>query len=297
MSEPEDLYKRTQEGLFDSILSRVYDWYSEDDPLEELQFYGEDTDLPLLDETDKEILMHRDAHFSSSFSAMIDYYRDPEAKGINENIGIERIIFLEKVQQGLKKDLAPILIGGRDAEKVAIAKKMYRELAEVSTASSPEGKLAEALLSEKSVEESVEELLPIVANRPEMLTPLACSEYFSDPLFPSYGTGAKLAVVLLGRLRYEKAIEPLFHLIGSFSDFSTETAVLHALRQMGEPVRTMAMKKAASLPLTKDNERAVLILMEFLPDEEITELFRHCLKIPGDRDLFRSYLSLGLEGK
>jgi len=293
----DDLYKQTQERLFDSILSRSYEWYSEEssEGEEELAFYGEEANLPIFEETDKLIVMHRDVHFSSSFSAMKEYYLNEEAKGIVPDIEVERVAFLESVQNGLGKDIASILISGREAEKIADAKKMYRELTDVATTSSLEGKIASALLSERDVEELAKELLAEVKARPEILIPLACSEFFCDPLFPSYGTGAQLALKLIGKLRYEKAIEPLFCQLGRFTEYSLESDILEALFQIGEPVKNMAMKKISSLPITEDNERSALILLKFLPDEEISALFRRCLELPQikDRPSFREYLELG----
>jgi len=296
----QDVYKHTQERLFDSILSSSYEWYSDNDESEDqedLVFYGENTDLPIFDEADKLILMHRDVHFSSSFSAMKEYYLNENAKGICEDIDGERIAFLERVQNGLGKDIASILISGREAEKIAAAKKMYRELAEVSTSSSLEGKLAAALLSEESVETLASVLLPDVKERAEVLIPLACSEFFRDPLFPSYGTGAKLALLLIGKLRYEKAVKPLFYQLGRLDTHSLEDAVLEALFQIGPPARDMAIAKVSSLPITEDNERAALILLKFLPDEEISTLFAKCLEIPQVKEhpSFRHYLEFGLE--
>ncbi len=295
----DDFYKQTQERLFDSILSRSYEWYSEEPPEseEELAFYGEETNLPLFDETDKLILMHRDVHFSSSFSAMKEYYLNEEARGIVPDIEVERIAFLERVQSGLGKDIASILISGREAEKIAAAKKMYQELSNVANTSSLEGKLASALLSERGVEELAEELVSEVKQRPEMLIPLACSEFFCDPLFPSYGTGAQLALRLIGKLRYEKAIEPLFYQLGRFTEYSLESDILEALFQIGEPVKNLAMKKISSLPITEDNERSALILLKFLPDEEIAALFKRSLELPQieEHPSFREYLEFGLK--
>ena len=125
----EQLAKRALECTLDSILSRSYEQYEDFEQPEGIAFYGDElADLPLFDEEDILILMHRDVHFSGSFSAMKEYYANPEAKGVFEEINPERIDLLDAVQTGIKSDLAPLLITGPNAEKVALAKKTYANI-------------------------------------------------------------------------------------------------------------------------------------------------------------------------
>jgi len=291
----EDRYEQTKQDLFDSILSRSYDWYDEsEEPEQELQFFGEG-ELPIFDEVDKMILMHRDVHFSGSFSAMLEYYVDPEAKGVHEDIERERILFLDEVEKKLEKNLAPLLISGVEAEKVSAAKKMYQELSEVASADSVEGKLAESILSEDTQEILEGYLLPVVADRPELLLQLACSDVLSDALFPGYGAAPLLAIGLLRQITYEPAIKPLFLRIG-VGDFAMDSAILSALRQIGAAAREFAMQQLCAKPCTADNERAALVLLEFLPDKEIEALFVRC---QNDQQMqtgaFQEYIRLGFE--
>ncbi len=301
MTHPDDeLGARTSENVINSILSRSYEMYEDFESCqpEGLAFHGDElSNLPLFEEEDKLCLMHRDAHFSGSFPVMKEYYENPEAKGAIEEIDLERIELLENIQKGMKTDLAPLLITGPDAEKVALSKQMYKELSALCEKDplSPEGMLSAAILSEDDVDQIVEHAPASLLQKPEMLLLLATSELFCDPLFPGYGTASLLAIRLLGKMKYEPALQDLFALIGR-RDFSTESAVLEALRKMGAPAKKFAMDRLSSFPLTGDHERAALVLIEFLPDDEITDLF---LKILADARMtnskLRRYLNLGVE--
>jgi hypothetical protein len=293
----DDLGNRTAENVINSILSRSYEIYEsfEKERPEGLSFYGdEQANLPLFEEEDKLCLMHRDAHFSGSFSVMREYYQNPDAKGILDEIDVERIDLLESIQKGMKTDLAPLLVSGADAEKVALSKQMYKQLAEVAEQNpeSPEGKLASAILSEEEIDELAAKAPACLFEKPKALLLLATSEFFSDPLFPGYGEASSYAIRLLGKMRYEPAIEELFQLIGR-SDFSTESALLQALRDIGPAAKKFAMERLSSFPYTADHERAALVLIEFLPDPEITDLFS---KILADKRMtnerLRGYLSV-----
>jgi hypothetical protein len=296
----EQLTRRAFESVLDSILSRSYEQYEdfEEQRPEGLAFYGDElANLPLFDEEDILLLMHRDAHFSGSFSAMKEYYANPEAKGVLEEIDPERIEFLESVQTRIKHDLAPLLITGPNAEKVALAKKMYRELQEVadSTASSPEGVLAQAVLSEDEIDEILARSSRELQARPESLLLLATSELLSDPLFPGYGRAPIMAIRLLGQMKYEPATRGLFSLINR-TDFDTESAALAALKRIGAPARQFALMRLASYPFTVDHERAALVLIEFLPDPEIEALFTSLVHDPRlTNSRLKEYLSIGLE--
>jgi hypothetical protein len=278
------LAKRAFEHTLDSILSGSYELYEnfEEQEPEDLVFYGDEfVDLPLFDEEDILILMHKDAHFSGSFSAMKEYYAHPEAKGVIEEIDPERIELLDSIQTRIKHDLAPLLITGPNAEKVALAKKTYADLQNVASAAptTSEGVLAQAILSEEDIDKIIARRSHALCARPESLLILATSELFSDPLFPGYGTAPIMAIRLLGEVKYEKAVPELFSLV-TRSNFDIESAALGALRRIGSPARMFALSRLASYPYTADHERAALVLIEFLPDREIERLFRSLLDDP-----------------
>ena len=291
----EQLARRALEHTLDSILSRSYEQYTdfEEAKPEGLAFYGDElADLPLFDEEDIIILMHRDVHFSGSFSAMREYYANPEARGVFEEIDPERIELLESIQTRIKRDLAPLLITGPNAEKIAIAKRAYADLQEVASSSPPPEKaLAQAILSEEDVDEIVAHPSKDLLARPESLLLLATSDLFSDPLFPGYGTAPTMAIRLLEEMRYEPAIEGLFSLIGRTS-FETESSALSALKKIGPPARKFALSILASYPFTADHERAALVLIEFLPDVEIEALFASLRRDPRVGTQLRGYLSV-----
>jgi hypothetical protein len=295
-----DLAARTSENVINSILSRSYDFYEsfEKEQPEGLFFYGdEQVELPLFEEEDKLCVMHRDAHFSGSFPAMKEYYSNPDAKGVLEEIDLSRIELLETIQNRMKTDVAPLIITGPDAEKVSLSKQMYKELADLAEKdpSSPEGLLASAILSEEDIDEIAAHASAHLFEKPKMLVLLATSELFCDPLFPGYGTASCLAIRLLGQMKYEEAILDLFHLIGR-RDFLTESAVLEALRKIGAPAKKFALDRLSSFPITPDHERAAMVLIEFLPDKEITDLFSKIVCDQKMTDLrLKNYLQLGLE--
>jgi hypothetical protein len=294
----DDLANRTSENVINSILSRSYEFHEdfEKEQPEGLFFHGDElSNLPLFEEEDILCLMHRDAHFSGSFPAMIEYYSNPDAKGVLESINVEKIDLLENIQKGIKSDLAPLLISGADAEKVALSRQMYKELSAVAEKdpSSSEGMLASAILSEDDIETLVEKAPIALFEKPKSLLLLACSEHFCDPLFPGYGLAATLAIHLLGKMKYEPAIAELFQLIGR-RDFFTESAILQTLHAIGPAAKKFAMNRLASFPVTADHERAALLLIEFLPDEEIENLFSKVLadkRVTSER--LKGYLTLG----
>jgi len=122
----------------------------------------------------------------------------------------------------------------------------------------------------------------------KLLLSLATSDFLLDPLFPGYGTGPRIAIVLLGALCYEPAIPILFARIGQ-TDFRTESAIVHALHLMGEPVKKICLKKLVAKPISQDNERAAIVLAYFLPDQKIEAQAKSLLSEVDDA-IFRDYL-------
>src|SRR5258708_5322619 len=82
---------------------------------------------PLADAQDSAILMHRDVHFGGKFEVMLEYYIN-EGKGVNSEFDLERIHALAKIEKDMNADLAPLLLSGAQAEKVAEAKNAYKKL-------------------------------------------------------------------------------------------------------------------------------------------------------------------------
>ena len=87
----------------------------------------------------------------------------------------------------------------------------------------------------------------------------------------------------------------LFALIGR-REFEVETAVLETLRKIGPAARNFAIDRLTSFPITAGHERAALVLIEFLPDDEISNLFVHILSDKRVRNTkVEGYLKLGVE--
>ena len=249
--------------------------------------------LPLSDEEDRDILMHREVHFSGSFDAMIEYYSQEDAKGICDTIDRDRIIALSQVEKSYGSNIAPLLLSGRDAEKIARMRTLYSTLTNIAekSPSSAEGLFAGAMLSEEPIESIVEKAPETLLKKPEILIPFISSDEFADPLSPGYGSVPVLAIELLGKARFKGSIRDLFQCIGT-SDETKETAALKALRNIGEDAKLFAMKVLCTRPITRDTERATLVLTEFLPDEKIHKLFQEQLADSSVTGILREYLSV-----
>lgn len=287
-------------GSIEPFLPRSYEWY-EDEPKgeEKLKFVGgEDLcgDLPLFDEHDKEILLHRDIHFGGSFGAMREYYMKKDAKGICEDIHPDRIAFLESVQKMCGRDLAPLILTGSDAERVAKARIFYKKLQEIAQTKpkTPESTLAECILSEDDIDNIILNPPELLLQKPEMLIPIISSEEFFDILSPGYGQAPLLAIELLGKLRYEGAIKPLFQLLGTVEEHF-ESAVLSSLHAIGEEAKNFGLKILQARPITRDTERAALMLTHFLPDADVQKAFVKELQDDQVKGILKEFLLIGLE--
>lgn len=257
--------------------------------------------MPLSDALDNIILMHRDAHFGGKFDIMLDYYIN-EGKGVNPEFDLERIHALIKIEKELKKDLAPLLLSGVDAEKVADAKTSYKKLRALYEKERPEYKnmrliadliLSEDLEPEAEIEAIVKEKSTIVPALIELLK----NEEFYDPLYPGYGLAPALAAKCLGLIGDKRAIISLFEAMTQ-GDFFDEDAALSALRAIGEPAKEFLLKVLYGRPLNEDNERAAVALIAFKEDEQVSKACLEMLKDPSVRkDIpLATYLILACEG-
>ncbi len=255
---------------------------------------GDFMDIPLFEEEDCQILLHKEVHFYGSFSAMIEYYSNQDAKGICEEFDAKRIKELSAIEEKLGINLAANILSYSDAEKVAFFRKMYEDLSELieKAPTSFEAVLAEAILSQKSIEDVAEEYKIRLIQKPELLVSLATSDLFADLLSPGYGTAPSLAILLLGSMKYKEAIPSLFLLLGQ-RDFITENAILWALHEMGDATKTFALQHLKAVPVTQDNERSAIVLLEFLPDAQVEKAFVDMLNThPNISGSLREYLSL-----
>lgn len=264
---------------------------------EHLDFGG----YPIADNIDNEILMHRDSHFGGKFSFMIDYYTQ-EGKGTLDEIGLDRILFLANLEEKSGQNLAPLLLSGREASKVAKAKDAYKKLRDLYDSDKQELKyaklLSDLILSEEDYPEK--EINAIVEAGSIMILPLVellNSDDLLDPLFPGYGFAPELAAVCLGKIKDPKAIEPLFSALGK-EGFFMEESILEALKRIGTASKEFLMKRIESRPITIDNEKAALALTYFSDDEEAAKLAFKELQDPLNRKKpsLATYLIFASEG-
>ena len=234
--------------------------------------HEESDHLPMIDQLDVEILMHRDAHFNGRWDVMLEYYRK-EGRGIQHDFEIDHLEYLAKTEEGLGKNLAGLFLQGPDAEMVGEARDAYRKLRDLyddeSTEGSPARLIADLILSED--EDPFLEVTAIVEEGPIMiplLSELLASETMADPLFPGYGQAPLLAARCLGAIQDERAIIPLFEAIGR-RDFSHEAAAIAGLHGIGVPAKTFLFTVLENRPLTQDNERAAVALAAFSEEEDV----------------------------
>jgi hypothetical protein len=255
----------------------------------------------LADAIDAAILMHRDAHFSGSFDIMLEYY-EKEGKGVHPDFDLEKIYALMQMENATQENLAGLLLTGADAEKVARAKKAYKDLRQLYEIEKPVSpypkKIADLILTED--EEATAEIAAIVEEKsgivPDLLE-LIKSPDFHDPLFPGYGLAPLLAIKCLGQIGDKRAIISLFESIGN-SDFFDDDVALSALKSIGEPAKQFLLTVVKGKPFNIDNEKAAIALIAFKEDPEVATT---CLNLLQESEVMRdpalaTYLILVCEG-
>ena len=258
-------------------------------------------DLPIAYSIDNAILMHRDAHFGGDFTVMIDYYKKG-GHGVSKDFDIERVEELAKLQETTGRDLAPMMLSGAEAEKIADARQAYVNLRELCENKNEKSKIprlsAELILSE---EEEIQAVIDAVAFEKSAIVPalidLMRNEEFHQDLFPGYGDAPARAAHCLGLIKDKRAIISLFESIGE-EDFFNEDIIFDALKAIGEPAKEFLLRVLQGSPITGDTERAAVALMEFRMDPEVAST---CLKMLQKIDLEKyaplaTYLALTCEG-
>lgn len=257
--------------------------------------------FPFIDQIDRDILMHRDAHFGGLFSEMLDYYRE-EKKGTVPEFTLERIERLEAIEKQMGQNLAPMLLSGAEAEKIGEAKTAYKKLRAIYEMENKKSVvpqlIADLILSE--TEDAEEEIQAIVATKEPVIKPLLDllrNDLFYDPLFPGYGEAPILAAKCLGLLgpTDRRVIIALFEAFGH-SDFFADDQIIHALKLIGDPARDFLLKVLKGKPYTEDNEKAAIALLEFQDATVADEAFQllHDKEIQRDLSL-STYLVLACE--
>jgi len=294
-------FEEAKDALLHSLLSRSYDVELQEDEtfIEEIEA---DPKLSLIQEEDRDILMHRDAHFSGSFDVMLDNYREGR-RGAVLPIESRRIEFLRLQEAKLGKNLAPYLLTGADAEKVAFAKKMYYDLMALAEGTSKDTiaqAISKLILSEEDeIENALDKVLLFGNKAIPALLELLQSELFLDPLFPGYGKAPFLAALALGKLRAMESISSLFQLL-KHESFEAEEAALKALVAIGEKAKEFLLKIVQKKPFTEENERAAYALLQFESEEVALQFFQILKELIQSQSKqlsspFAHYLTLGLK--
>jgi hypothetical protein len=274
--------------LLHSILSRSYE-------IEHSETFSEETSehLGIVDEDDRDIFMHRDAHFAGNFAIMIDYYKK-KGRGAVLDVSMKRLKALEQLEKELERNLAPYVLSGADAEHVASAKKMYEELKTLTLdKNSPAYAISELIVAEKKEIKSIEK--KVLSYKDAAIPPLIdiiSSSHLKDPLFPGYGKAPKLGAKLLGELRAKEAIAPLFDLYCA-REQEYDEEVAWALRKIGSKAKEFLKKRVKQQPVCPRNENALHLLLSF-PSLDVAVFCFEELKLAKDKRL-KSLLALGCE--
>ena len=255
--------------------------------------------FPLIDSQDRDILMHRDAHFSGNFLIMLSYYAD-EGKGSYTEFEPKRIKALQEMEEAKQINLADELLNEEEKGQVSRAKEKYFLLRDIynNKNESLSHRIADLILTEDL--EAEEEITQIVRYGQQAVAPLislVSQDDFYNPLFPGYGMAPAYAAKCLGILKDPRAIPALFSVLGH-ADFLTEEAVFDALREIGIEAQVFLMKSLLQQPFTKENENAAIALLTFPLDERISEVFLQALSMAHgtQQNQLVSYLILGCEG-
>lgn len=253
---------------------------------------------PLTDATDVAILMHRDAHFGGSFPIMIEYYEN-EGIGCSSDFNLDQIKALADLELKVGENLAAVHLQGAEAERVSNARKIYEQLKKLYEVENPSSVIptliADLILSEEH--DPIKEISAIVIQKkaaiPALLD-LIRSEEFHDPLFPGYGRSPELAARCLGQIGDKSAIAALFEAIHE-NEFFEEDASMQALKLIGLPAKEFLLSILKSKPITNDNERAAIALIQFEDDPEVSKA---CFDLLTSIDInghlmLATYLALG----
>jgi len=282
-------YENLLQAILHDIHSKSYEIETSSLYNGEVEYRGpEEEFFEILDEESQKILMHRDVHFGGSFPIMIEYYEREEAPGIQEDIFIERVRELQFLEEKLGKNIAPYILKGIEAERVAYFRSLYRQFQElyaVAPKNTTESLIASLFLSDGEWEKIIENVPLALPLKEELLIEILINDEFQEGLSPSFGTVPQAIARLLGNRKSEKAISALFSTIGC-GNFDLEEEVIHALKKIGLAAKEVCMKKAL-LSSGRDFERALIALQVFVPDEEVQKC---AMKLLEKKQSIASYL-------
>ncbi|CRX37381.1 hypothetical protein [Estrella lausannensis] len=257
--------------------------------------------LSELSETDIDIIRHREAHFSGSFSLMIEYYAT-EGRGRDPDFSISRLHELKMIEEKSGQNLASLTLADDQKEEIEKSRALYQRLKEIYSKgkkSRPEEILiADLILSEEEYPEKEIEKICLLGKRAiPFLIALMRNEELRNPLFPGFGKAPSLAIDCLREIKDESAIIALFEEIGHEEVVDEEGALL-ALREIGRPAELFLLKVLSSRPITSDNERAAVALIHFKDHQEVSKAAIDLLESQDFRNTIplSCYLALIAEG-
>lgn len=289
-------FQEAKNELLHSLLTQSYEVESSEENSSINGSTDIDEGLYLVDEEDRDIIMHRDVHFGGKFDIMLEAYYN-ETKAAVLDTSVKRIKGLQAYEEKLGSDIAPLILQGADAEKVAFAKKMYKELSTLFEAKEKDLPQAIGSLILSENEDPEQEIKEVVSYKEQAIHPLLdilTSDLFKDPLFPGYGLALIHAADALGKLHAVEAIYPLIALLSEAS-FGFEEAAVRNLHAIGDPAKDVLMKLTAQIPVSSTNERAAYALLLFKEDLKVATFFFETLKKFLKYKALGVYLVLGCE--
>ena len=259
--------------------------------MDNLDFPG----IPLLNEIDKEILMHKEIHFQGEFPIMLAYYRQ-NGKGTYRDFTANRIEFLENLEKSMGTNLAKATLPDPAHEKIKHAREVYTNLKDLYD-ESPSRKipllLANLILSEEELPEKEIHALTHAGNDAVgYVCEILKEPYFYDVLYPGYGKSPALAALVLKKMQDPSCIPTLFQALSLFASQENEDAIIDALVSFGSECESFIIKKIQRKPFSKDNENAAIILNQFPTTPELAHFcIDQLLKVdPQKHEIFCMYL-------
>lgn len=242
---------------------------------------SQDSFFGIREEEDVFILLHRQIHFGGKFSVMIEYY-EAEGVGVHPEISIRRLYELQSLEQELDQNLAELFLVEEHYDIIQDSLHLYNQLKELYQSNAQEQELAVAdlILSEnEDPEEEIDRIVKCGEKALPLLIELIQNEKLKNSLYPGYGRAPVHAARCLGMIGSEKAIRPLFEMLGSFDSFDEQEAI-SALRNLGEKSCLFLLKILEGQPITEDNERAAYALTHFSEREEVGKTAAALLQRP-----------------
>lgn len=257
----------------------------------------DDADIPLTDELDLDILMHKEVHFGGSFPLMLEYY-EQDGVGVVPDFSLKRIRQLMQEEERSQQSLALSLLPSSALAAVEDAKHVYLSLRSIyEYPTSPPLSLAvtDLILSEEDTPQ--EEINALCAHGSAAVGPLIDlikTDTFYNPLYPGYGRAPMLAAQCLAKIHDPRAIPALFEALGQ-ENFFADDAMISALMSFGKEAVDFLLQRVVHKPFGQENEHAAIALSSFPEEYRISKLCLHLLQDPDlkKHSTLANYLILG----